>query len=397
MTVSPLANWKDREDLKSAEFGRSRNHGNRSAHHNFKQPAPLFFTQDGHPLWLGDIYRGRHAFLICGGPSFGALDHVQLGQPGVLTMGLNNSVRTFRPNLWCSVDSPDHWIRSLWLDPTIMKFVPNSHASKKIFNSDAWQHMDMKVGDCPNTVYFKRNECFKAKQFLWEDTFNWGNHTNLGGGRSVMLPSVRILFELGIRRVYLLGADFNMSPNATYHFDQNRHPGSVNGNSSTYTKMNAWFKELRPLFEAERFEIFNCNPESKLEAFDFMPFDEALSEIRELMDSVDPSTERTLNLYDTDTRDKEEGIGKTPTWIRLNTPKGVKKCRYCGKRCCKPSGDKTSPGKIQFIAGCEKSRQKLWQAKNGKYFGNLNQVGTDLLPEAEAIADWNTRFGRLDK
>jgi hypothetical protein len=28
------------------------------------------------------------------------LDHGQLRQPGLLTMGLNNSVKTFRPNLW---------------------------------------------------------------------------------------------------------------------------------------------------------------------------------------------------------------------------------------------------------------------------------------------------------
>ena len=36
----------------------------------------MLFTQDHHPLWLGDMYRGRSAFLIAGGPSFAALDQL---------------------------------------------------------------------------------------------------------------------------------------------------------------------------------------------------------------------------------------------------------------------------------------------------------------------------------
>jgi hypothetical protein len=80
------------------------------------------------------------------------------------------------------------------MDPTIMKFVPICHASKFIFNSDEWKFMDVRVGDCPNIVYYKRNEHFKAKQFLWEDCINWGNHKDHGGGRSVMLAAIRILF-----------------------------------------------------------------------------------------------------------------------------------------------------------------------------------------------------------
>ena len=162
---------------------------------------PLLFTQDHLPLWLGNIYRGRSAFLIGGGPSFAFLHYAKLRQPGILTMAMNNAVKTFRPHLWVSVDAPDHFLRSIWLDPTIMKFVPFFHGGKYIFNSDEWKFTGVRVGDCPNVVYFKQNDRFRADQFLTEDCLNWGNSKEHGGGLSVMLPAIRILFILGIRPV----------------------------------------------------------------------------------------------------------------------------------------------------------------------------------------------------
>jgi hypothetical protein len=244
------------------------------------------------------MFRGRSAFLICGGPSFARVDHATLRQPGILTMALNNATKTFRPHLWVCVDSPDHFLRSVWLDPTIMKFVPICHTQKRIFDNDAWQWTKTVVCDCPNVFYYKRNEHFRPRQFLWEDTMNWGNHKQHGGGRSVMLIAIRLLFLLGVRRVFLLGADFTMDEHSTYHFEQNRAPGSVRGNNSTYIKLDKWFAKLRPLFERERFYVVNCNPDSHLKAFDFVTFKEAIDEVtREFGQSV-LANERTAGLYD---------------------------------------------------------------------------------------------------
>jgi hypothetical protein len=170
--------------------------------------------------------------------------------------------------------------------------------------------MDIRVGDCPNMVYYKRNERFKAKQFLWEDCINWGNHKDHGGGRSVMLAAIRILFTLGIRRIYLLGVDFKMDEKTKYHFEQDRKKGSISGNGETYLKLNKWFADLRPLFEAQDLFIFNCNPVSNLKAFDFISFDEALSHVLAEFDNVDLKNERTKGLYDTKFEDKKLGNGK---------------------------------------------------------------------------------------
>lgn len=125
-----------------------------------------------------------------------------------------------------------------------------------------------------------------------------------------MLAALRILFILGIRRVYLLGVDFNMSEASKYHFEQDRNKGSIGGNNGTYKLLNKRFSELRPYFEEEDFLVFNCNLESNLRAFEFMPFEDALYRTLSEFDLVDVKNERTRGLYDTPAKDKKSGKGK---------------------------------------------------------------------------------------
>jgi hypothetical protein len=285
-------------------------HDEQTPEGNFLRPMPVFLTVDQRPLCLEGLYRDRSAFLLASGPSFASLNYSLLHEPGVLTIGLNNSVKTFRPNLWVCVDDPDHFIRSVWLDPTLLKFAPDYQADKFIFNSDEWKFTDLRVRDCPAVVYFKCNEHFQANQYLYEDSVNWGNSKDYGGGRSVMLAALRILFVLGIRRVYLLGVDFKMDATTKYHFEQDRSEASITGNNATYPKLNQWLKELRPLFEERNFFVFNCNPESNLKAFDFLSFEEALRRVRCEFDNIDIRSERTRGLYETATKEKQAGIGK---------------------------------------------------------------------------------------
>ncbi len=286
---------RDANDQRKHRHNRDRYNGFQIGY--YIQTPPLIFTRDGHAIYMGDTYRGSSAFLICGGPSFSKLDSSKLKQPGILTMGVNNAVKSFRTNLWTEVDDPTHFIRSIWLDPTITKFVPYDHAEKRIFDSDAWKELDILVGDCPNVWYFRRNENFIPEQFLFEDTINWGNHSSNGGGRSVMLVALRLLFFLGVRKVYLLGVDFKMNEESKYHFEQNRSKGSISGNNSTYEQLIRRFELLKPIFDKHGFQIFNCNFESKLRVFPFIDYEEAIKEALSDM-PADLKNERTEGLYD---------------------------------------------------------------------------------------------------
>jgi hypothetical protein len=274
---------------------------------NMLPMVPFFYTPSKWNVPLVDMYQGCSAFLIASGPSFKNVDKSLLASPGCWTMTLNNAVKSFRGDAACMVDDPSRFIASLWLDPKIMKFVPTSNFRKPIWDSRAfvlpdgtvknhWGPMsNIVVSDCPNVVGFQRNEKFHAPRFLKEDTINWGNHKKWGGGRSVMLASIRILYLMGFRRVYLVGVDFEMTDTKRYHFEEGRTEASIKGNMSSYSKMVGWFNELQPLFLKEGFIVKNCNPLSNLRSFPMTTVEEAVQEATACLGDV--VKERTRGMY----------------------------------------------------------------------------------------------------
>jgi hypothetical protein len=227
------------------------------------------------------------------------------------------------------VDEPQRFTMSLWLDPSIQKFIPVESFKKPIFDNrlvldeagkenQLWQLSDLTPGDCPNVIGYQRNDRFNAETFLAEKTLNWGNHQNFClcghgarvnrwdscpkcgrrdafGGRTVMLPALKVLYLLGFRTVYLLGVDFEMSSEKKYSFDEERHQGAINCNNSTYSKMRQWFSQLRPYFEAAKFNVINTNLDSKLDAFDKLSFEAAIKDATEHIGIVE--RERTRGMY----------------------------------------------------------------------------------------------------
>lgn len=286
---------RDNKDSSKLRHGRLPNVGFRIGQQY--QTPPMFFTREAHTAHLIDKYKGYPAFLIAGGPSFAKIDKSKLAQPGVLTMGYNNVVKVFRPKMWSSVDHPQHFLTSIWKDPTIEKYVPFDHCEKQILDVETLQELPIKVGDCPNVWFFRRNEYFNADRYLWEDTINWGNHGKLGGARTGILASIRILWLLGIRTIFLLGVDYKMDDTNKYCFAQNRTPESIKGNEATYQEMQKRFAQLRPVFERYGLNVYNCNPDSRLRVFDFVNFDDAVKACRGML-PTNLDDERTEGLYE---------------------------------------------------------------------------------------------------
>lgn len=284
---------KDQNDIKTHRDQRERHMGF-TLHNEYNQPLPFFYTRENNTVpFIGNM-RGAHAFLIASGPSFNLVDKDKL--KWCWTICMNNSVKScmpyFRPDAWCCVDDPTRFMTSIWLDPKIMKFVPHAHSEKVIWDSRAWEIKKIedkiiKVGDCPNMFYFHRNEKFNAHRFLYEDCINWGDHTKWGGGRSVFLPTFRILHLLGFRNIYLLGVDFEMNENYKYSFQEKRDKSSISCNNSTYKKLIQRFTELKPILDKEGLNIYNCNKNSKLEVFDYIPFEEAVNRSLENMGGLE--------------------------------------------------------------------------------------------------------------
>ena len=266
------------------------------------QYCPMFFNREGATLSIEGMYRGASCFLIGGGPSLNLINTSLLTLPGVLTLAMNNSVKVVRPTMWTAVDDPSRFLYSIYRDPKIMKFEPQAAFEKPLWistNTDGhqnWKKAPELVGDCPNVIGYRRNEKFNAEQFLTESTINWGCHKEFGGCRSVMLAAFRILFLLGIRRLYLVGVDLNMSPRAKYAFNEGRTDSAIKNNNDTYERMiHEYFPKLKPHFDAAGFQVFNCNLESKLTTFPFMPYDEAIKEATKDLGDLD--RELTEGMY----------------------------------------------------------------------------------------------------
>ena len=306
----PIAELRDARDWERVRHGRSRHDGFPVG--RYLQPAPMLFTRDGHNVFLGDFYRGRPAFLLGGGPSLADHDLAQLNRRGVLTCAMNNAATVYRPQLWVSVDDPGNFADAIWRDPGILKFVPLCHMEKPFTvrnENDELVESEECVGDMPAILGYRRNERFREAQWLFEDTFNWGNHSNQldssgnKGSRSVMYVAIRLLFYLGVRKIYLLGCDFRMKQGEhNYAFAQDRTRSSVRGNNDSYRILNQRLGLLKPYFDQEGLEIVNCTPESGLTVFPFQPFEHALAEAVAEM----PQRINTIGMYDRQQRLRDQ-------------------------------------------------------------------------------------------
>jgi hypothetical protein len=153
------------------------------------------------------------------------------------------------------------------------------------FEKPIWSNQDgdfsqENVGNFPNVIGYRRNERFNAAQWMIENSLNWGNHKDLGGTRSVLLPALRICYLLGFKHVYLLGCDFKMSENQKYFFEEQRTKQAIKNNNNAYEGLKLMFSELKPEFDKRDFYVFNCNRESGLKVFPFKSIEEAKVEMQ---------------------------------------------------------------------------------------------------------------------
>jgi hypothetical protein len=87
--LRPRRGDRDKHDFQRLRHARDRHLGFPVG--RYLQPPPMLFTRDGHNVFLGDMYRGHTAFLMCSGPSLLSHDLSLLNQRGILTLAVNNA------------------------------------------------------------------------------------------------------------------------------------------------------------------------------------------------------------------------------------------------------------------------------------------------------------------
>jgi hypothetical protein len=274
VTRRPAASEANNRD--SAAFARTElYHETKRERHPF-QSTPMFFRRNGSSIDLINLYKDAGVFLVCNGPSLGEAERTVLRRRGIVTFGMNNGTHEFATNLWAAVDDPYRFMRSIWEDPTILKFIPFEHLEKHLWDERLRRFENRVAGDFPNVIGVRRSDRFNPETWLFEDTVNWGQDPNFGGPRSVMLFALRICHLLGFRRIYLVGCDFSMDRGNPYWFPEDCSKQYAEHNNDGFSKLRQFFELLRPIFDEVGFEVYNATPGSRLREFPFVALDEAI-------------------------------------------------------------------------------------------------------------------------
>ena len=248
----------------------------------------FLLTHNGQPAGhLEGMFQGTSCFLICGGPSLNETPLELLSQRGILTAAVNNVAATHvRPHLWFSVDAAASFHESIWNDPAIMKFARRDRSAgfTRTLIDEKWVATSRQAATYPNVWFYKyaaAKEGLDAQTFLTRSPPLWAAHYTLPNGhkretRSCLLPTLRILYWLGVRTLYIVGADFNMETEKPYAFDQLKSREACGTNNTTYGVLRHWFADLKPVFDAAGFHVFNATHGGRLEEFPRIEFEAAV-------------------------------------------------------------------------------------------------------------------------
>lgn len=239
--------------------------------------------------YWAEKFSGESVFLICGGPSMREFDWDRLEQPGVLTASVNNAPLgkawktkkasdVFRPHFWFCVDEPKHFHEVIWRDSSVMKFTKDkfrkAHKFRTMDGDDKHWVGTAKLVETRNVWYY-----YHSKRIPDDDFFvghpTWGTNPH----KSVMFVAIRILYWLGIRRIFLLGADFNQTPKDSYSFDDPMPSGRAQYNTEKFGHLDDFFNKLLPTFNRYGLQIINCSDPSRIATFDKVPFEDALYDV----------------------------------------------------------------------------------------------------------------------
>uniref|UniRef100_A0A7C4LKH5 Uncharacterized protein n=1 Tax=Schlesneria paludicola TaxID=360056 RepID=A0A7C4LKH5_9PLAN len=170
--------------------------------------ASVFFRLDTElratPVPLEHLFAGPQrsaCWMIGGGPSLNDLPTDEIARSPLPKMCLNLAgTHKLRPNFWTAYDPTARFLRSLYLDPGVLKFVHRRRAL------DLVPETRFKVCECPGLLCFDRDPRRGFADLLspqaagivdWADTF---------------VQALDILFRLGFRTIYLAGCELCVRP-----------------------------------------------------------------------------------------------------------------------------------------------------------------------------------------
>ena len=236
---------------------------------------------------LEGLWRPSNAFLVGSGPSFTSMRARTLEKRGVASMGINNAAGFVRTSAMVFSDPVKKFHHGIFFDPTIIKFCPLKKLSNRIRAKvgDKFETTRHHLRDCPCVFGFATKKIFNPGDFFFTE---WASVGSRESGMFTMFLGLRLLHFLGVRRVFLVGVDFNMPEEQHYCYGSREQMEDFRqGNNEKYPLIAKMLNDLKNTsFKAAKFEVYNCNEDSRLSCFPYVPFIDAVGLCRGLTPEV---------------------------------------------------------------------------------------------------------------
>lgn len=296
-------------------------------------------TTDGtrHDVPLEDLFGGPFpvpCWILGGGPSLARLPVDEIARSPVPKFSINLAgTGLLRPDFWTSYDSTSRFHRSVYLDPSIFKFVHRCRAM------DLVPETTYKVCEAPATVFFDRD---RQRGF---DNFLDRSATGIADWQDSLIQAIDVAYRLGFRQLILAGCEMFIPPSEAllraaaekgvsyrsrellrdflrrcekagfrkpdlealstaqqYHFEEQKPLAAAVQTDFHYFRVAQYLRLSRRSLSASGLELVSVTPQSRLN--DDFPFVETGQVLTRLHETIgDPRREQTAGRY-TDRQDR---------------------------------------------------------------------------------------------
>ncbi|VAX36621.1 hypothetical protein MNBD_PLANCTO02-2050 [hydrothermal vent metagenome] len=267
-------------------------------------------------------------WLVGGGPSLATLPIEKIAASPIPKMTLNLAgSKLLRPTFWTSYDPTERFHKSIYLDPSVMKFVHRRRAMEMV------PETNFKVCESPNTYLFDRDKERGYANFLSP------TNTNIVDWADSMVQAIDILYRLGFRKLYLAGCEMHVAPSAEqiqaakkagviwqpqmflkdflkecnahglsakkldrlapsnlYHFDEHKAIKTASHTEQHYFRVAQYLRLARKSMATAGMQLISVTPHSRLN--DYFPYLPAAEIIKQIAENIgNPSEEKTEGLY----------------------------------------------------------------------------------------------------
>lgn len=253
------------------------------ASQRFSPPPPRHFDRnDNRLLELKDCFKGRRAFLIGNGPSLKMEDLDRL----------KNEVTIAANKIFLAYDSTD------WR-PTVYCMCDEVVARNNAETIRELPHLKVFADSVRKYLWTDSDAVFfnpKQSRDPQGDVVGWDLIRGANAGHSVLNLSIKIAYWMGIRQLYIIGADHHfivpetktgerimnndviVSTGERNHFHAGYRPEGETWTVPMFAEMEADFAESKRIFEGAGGRIWNASRFSKLKVFERADLDEVLAQ-----------------------------------------------------------------------------------------------------------------------